>query len=90
MMPSNKGSITVRVSPEEKKRIEENAEQFGGSISDYVRTILLNPGTDLNGRLAQSPACGLCNHWELIKRVEDPNLRDLLVKWEEMMWQSIK
>ena len=89
-MPNSKGSITVRVSPEEKKRIEENAKQFGGPISDYVRTILLNPGTDLNSCLAQSLACSLCNHAVLIEHVEDPTLRDYFEKWEEMMWQSIK
>ena len=85
-----KCTITIRISAEEKMRIEQKAEEFGGSVAEYARTILQNPNTDLTGSLAQALACALCEHSKIVNCVEDQAIRKRFANWEEGLWRSIR
>ena len=90
MEPENKDSrVHIRVSEEEKRLIEEKAREFGGSVSEYARTVLQDPEKDLNGRLGQVLAAALCKHATIVARLRDPHAREALSRWEAELWRNI-
>lgn len=88
-MQNKKEVIQIRVNPEEKNLIEEKAREFGGSVSEYARTVLQNPDKDLGGKLGQALAAALCQHAALVERVHDPHIRAELSRWELGLWQRM-
>lgn len=82
-------NINIRMSREEKLRIEQKAKQFGSTVSDYARTVLQEPCAEIGGSLAQVLAVALCEHAELVKQLSSQSLRADFAKWEEKIWRAI-
>jgi len=88
-MPKSE-SITIRVSPEEKKRITEMAGQSGLSTTDYIRATLESRDVNPDGKLAQSMVCYLCELENLMNCVEDKSLQKRFADLEKKIWPFIK
>lgn len=89
-MQGKKEIIQIRVNSEEKNFIEERTREFGGSVSEYARTVLEHPDKDLGGKLGQILAAALCQHAAIVERIHDPHIRENLSRWELRLWQCMQ
>lgn len=82
--------IQFKVTQKEKALIEENSFQYGGSVSEYLRSVLFQPLKPTHGREKQKLSQLLCHHADLINQISDSELRKSFVDLEEKFWLLIK
>lgn len=82
--------IQLKVSLDEKNQIQYYAQQYGGTLSQYIRHQLLELDDAPNGIDKQNLIRTLCGHARLIEQIEDPQLRGQLENLEAQLWQLIK
>lgn len=84
-------SILIKVTPQEKKQIAQNADAFGESLSEFIRHQSLHPDTGpTNGAQRQAIACELCRLSEDARKISDAELRHNFEKRIKNIWHSIK
>lgn len=84
-------SILIKLTPQEKEHITQNARAYGATVSEFARSQLLHPaGSALSGAPMQTVVCELCRLLEGIKEVNDTELRHNLEERVENIWHSIK
>lgn len=82
--------IQFKVNEKEKAHIEQEAFQYGGSISEFLRSIIFQPRTPTNGRGKQQLAQLLCRHATLINQIQNSELREKFVNLEGDFWLLTK
>ncbi len=82
--------IQFKVTQKEKALIEENSFQYGGSISEYLRSALFQPLKPTHGREKQKLSQLLCRHARLINQIADPELRQHFADLEGEFWLLTK
>lgn len=83
--------LKIKMSVEEKQLIENAAQMYGGSMSDYARKKLLTGAENLSdGRRTQELVAALCKLCRITERIEDENLRKDLEQVEVELWQRVK
>lgn len=84
-------ALQIRVSADEKQTIVEQARESSRSVSDFLRDSALQPHSlqrdaDLRRRIVPLA----CELYDLIARVEEPDLQSQLKKWGCELWRTIK
>lgn len=82
--------IQFKVNEKEKALIEQSAFQYGGSVSEFLRSIIFQPRTPTNGRKKQQLAQLLCHHAKLINKITDSELRKDFIDLEGEFWLLTK
>lgn len=91
MSKSSKSTqIAIRVLPEEKTVIQQKADDYGYSVSEYVRKRALEDDIQPNGKRLQEIATHMCRLATLTNQIKDSKLRDYFVIEETAIWQLIK
>lgn len=84
-------TILIKVTRHEKDQIIENANTFGGSVSDFIRHQSLYPDEgSAAGAKMQAIARELCRLCELLKNSDADQLRRNLEEWSDGIWQFMK
>ena len=83
--------ITIRVTAQEKEQITENANAFGGSVSEFIRHQSLFPDEgSANDAKMQAIARELCRLCKLIKNPDTIQLRRNIEDWSGEICQYMK
>lgn len=82
--------LKVLVTDAEKKKVDQDADAFGGSRSEYIRSKLLSTGGNEYGKERQKIVQLLCRHAKLVGKVKDADERRNLEEWEALAWQLLK
>lgn len=82
-------SIRIMTTAKEKSIISNNAQEFGGTVSEYIRTKILSDSTEENGKVLQALVALLCHHSRFIEGISDENIRKPLEHWEGTVWQLL-
>lgn len=88
---TKKHALQIRVSEDERQIIVEQAQKSGRSVSHFLRDSALQPYSlkrDENLRRRIIPLA--CEFYDLIARVEEPDLQNQLKKWGCELWRTIK
>lgn len=88
---NKKIALQIRISVDEKQTIVEQARESGRSVSAFLRDSALQPHSlkrdeDLRRRIAPLA----CELYDLIARVEEPDLQNQMKKWGCELWRTIK
>ena len=83
-------TIPIRVTPVEYAQIKENAAKFGGKVSEFGRSQMLQSESGLSGAALQDMVSTLSRLAQATNEIEDYDLRSKFVKLEVELWQSIK
>lgn len=84
-------TLKFKVTSEEKRKIEQDAENYGSTTSDYIRHKMLEKdSTSTDGKRTQKIVECLCEFSCISEKISDENLREKLKKVEVMMWQHLR
>lgn len=88
---TKKHALQIRVSEDERQIIVEQARESGRSVSHFLRDLALQPHSlkrDADLRRRITPLA--CELYDLIARVEEPDLQNQMKKWGCELWRAIK
>lgn len=83
-------TILIKVSEEEKDKIEQKAAEYGGTVSEMIRNKILCTTKVTTGKQLQELACSLCQLATLTNQISDSQLRGNFEEVQKSLWQSIK
>lgn len=82
-------TIHLRISREDKQKIEAYAKKLNISTAEYIRRTLADPAFATDGTLKQELASALCRHAQLINNWDSLSPTEL-AQWEGSLWQLIQ
>ena len=83
-------NIQLRVTPTEKAQIEKCAAEYGGTVSDFIRSCISVTKNSAQGKQLQEIISSLCRLATLTNLIQDLTLRKRFEEEELTIWQHIK